>query len=200
MISRPSPACAPLPFERDTFAFAHELVWEYRFDAATGRTTTLRTNPPPTYDHRCFVMVRAARQFFYHARFDPRAPGPRAGELSPADSNIVSRSPRRVSAESDRVVIPGYDGLRSFSQAREALLKAECGGPWESYFLRSHWRMVFPVWRRHQHQTAQQLERSVPRAARPVVHLFRFPHITINHGIMLFAVNRAEWGRSISRL
>lgn len=57
-------------FERDTFAFHNELVWEYRFDPATCRPTTCRNEPPPTYAHRCFVMVRSARQFFYHARFD----------------------------------------------------------------------------------------------------------------------------------
>src|SRR5690349_6757877 len=61
-------------FDRDTFAFAHGLVWQYRFDPVTGAMTTFRTEPPPTYYHRCFVMVRSARQFFYHARFEPNQP------------------------------------------------------------------------------------------------------------------------------
>jgi hypothetical protein len=183
----------PFQFERDTFAFAHELVWEYRFDPATGKTTTVRAQPPPTYYHRCFVMVRAARQFFYHARFEPASPPPASAEAcARLVRAVVSRNPRRLSAEPDRVVIPGYDGLRALSRAWEPVLKAECGGAWESYFLRSHWRMVFPVSRRHQEKTARRLAQALQQGGIPVVHLFRFPHVTINHGILLFAVAEAN--------
>jgi hypothetical protein len=192
MISAPAQPARPFLFERDTFAFAHQLVWEYRFDAATGQTITVRANPPPAYYHRCFVMVRAVRQFFNHARFDPALPAPDAESCRRLIRTIVSRNPRRVSIESDRVVLPGYSGLRSFSQAWGTMLKAECGQPWESYVLRSHWRMVFPVWRQHQQRTVERLERSLHEGGTPVVHLFRFPRITINHGIMLFASAAAD--------
>ena len=50
-----------LDFDRDTLAFANELVWEYHFDEATGATTTRRRVPPPDYALRCFVLVRAVR-------------------------------------------------------------------------------------------------------------------------------------------
>jgi hypothetical protein len=98
----------------------------------------------------------------------------------------------RAGAESERVVVPGYDGLRSFSQSHEALLKAECGGAWQSYFVRSHWRMVFPVWGRHQQRIAEQLKRSIRARGVALVHLFRFPRITINHGIVLYGVTESE--------
>ena len=192
MFSAGAQGTRPFQFERDTFAFAHELVWQYHFRSVTGQVTTARTQPPPTYYHRCFVMVRSVRQFFYHAHFDPTLPKPEAETCCRLVRTIVSRNPRRVSAEPARVVVPGYEGLRSFSQACEPLLKAECGGPWESYFLRSHWRMVFPVWRRHQQQTARRLERSLHEGGTPAVHLFRFPHLTINHGIMLFTAAAAD--------
>ena len=52
--------------------------------------------------------------------------------------------------------------------------------------------MVFPVWRRHQQGLAEQLERSILGGSIPAVHVFRFPHITINHGILLFAVDDAD--------
>jgi hypothetical protein len=58
-------------FERDAFTFPNELVWEYYFDAASGQTRAVRRRPAPRYALRCFVLVRAARQFFYHARFEP---------------------------------------------------------------------------------------------------------------------------------
>ena len=61
-------------FERDTFAFAHQLVWKYHFDPATGAMTTYKAEPPPTYYHRCFVLVRATRLFFDYARFAPELP------------------------------------------------------------------------------------------------------------------------------
>jgi hypothetical protein len=61
-------------FECDTFTFANELIWEYRFDSATGKTTFTQRTPKPDYAHRCFVLTAAARQFLYHARFEPDKP------------------------------------------------------------------------------------------------------------------------------
>jgi len=179
-------------FARDTFAFANELVWEYRQEPGTGRTSTFRTAPPPTYAHRCFVMVRSARQFFYHARFVPELPGVDASAYRGLIRQVVSRNPRRRSEEGDEVVIPGYDCLRSFSAARESLLKEECGGAWQSYVLRSHWRMVFPISRAHQERISKQLVGSFHERVAPIVHLVRFPQLTINHGIVLFDLRQTE--------
>jgi hypothetical protein len=179
-------------FERDTFAFPHELVWQYRFDPMTGAMTTFHSNPPPTYYHRCFVMVRSTRQFFYHARFEPAAPALKPEQYRQLIRTVIARDPRRAGTESERVAIPGFDGLRSFSRAHESLLKAEMGGPWQSYILRSHWRMVFPVHRWQQKRMADKLKRSLPRRGLTLVHLFRFPRITINHGIVLYRLNESE--------
>ena len=99
---------------------------------------------------------------------------------------IVSRSARRLSAEEARVRIPGYDCLRSFSAAQAEILKAECGGAWQSYVLRSHWRMILPFPRAHQARMARQLLGSLAERVAPIVHLVRFPQLTINHGIILF--------------
>ncbi len=173
-------------FERDTFAYPHELVWKYHFDSVTGAMTVWKAEPPPTYYHRCFVMVRATRQFFYHARFE--------AELPPADEKtyrdlikqIVRRNARRQCPESERIVIPGFDGLRTFSRCHESLLKALCGAPWESYFLRSHWRMILPVPIWYREMMLNKLKASLPQRGLTLVHLFRFPKITINHGIALF--------------
>jgi len=170
------------------------LVWQYHFDAKTGAMTVSNNDPPPTYSHRCFVVIRSARQFLYHARFDPRQPKVDAASYRRLIRQVVGRNPRRPSAPPHRVVIPGYDCLRAFSNAQENLLKASCGGPWQSYFLRSHWRMVFPVWRRQQQQVANQLRRAVRQGSTPAAHLFRFPRITINHGILVYGVTESERG------
>ncbi|MBI5383337.1 MAG: hypothetical protein HZA90_01480 [Verrucomicrobia bacterium] len=181
-------------FERDSFAFANELVWEYRLDPVTGEMTTRRNDPPPTYALRCFVMARSARQFFYHARFAAEQPVADAPTYRSLIREVVSRSPRQPCAEAERIIVPGYDGLRSFSRAQETLLKMECGGAWQSYCLRSHWRMVFPISRRHQAAMAGQLVAALEQRPAPIVHLVRFPQLTINHGIVLFGVEKTATG------
>lgn len=175
-------------FERDSFAFPNELIWEYRPDPATGRMRFSRREPKPDYAHRCFVLARAARQFLYHARFEsdlPAADGPTFRRLI---REVVSRNPRTPCSADRQVVFPGYPSLRSFSAAQESLLKAEGGGAWRSYVLRSHWRMIFPISRVHQARTARRLVAAIQRGWSPVIHLVRFPQLTINHGMVLFAV------------
>jgi hypothetical protein len=173
-------------FERDTFAFANELLWEYQFNPATGKTTFRRREPKPDYALRCFVLVCAARQFLYHARFDAGQKVAGGETYRRLIRKVISRNPRTPCPEQRQIVIPGYAGLREFSRAHEKLLKAECGGAWRSYFLRSHWRMVFPITRGHQTRTAAQLVTALEQNISPIIHLVKFPSLTINHGMVLF--------------
>jgi hypothetical protein len=173
-------------FERDTFAFHHELVWKYHFDPVTGAMTTYKSDPPPTYYHRCFVLIRATRLFFDYAKFAPELPPADAGTYRHLIRCVIASDPRRPCAEDKRIVVPGFDSLRSFSQVHEKLLKENCGAAWESYFLRSHWRMIFRVYGRFQEKMAAKLKRSIQTRGLALVHLFRFPRITINHGITLY--------------
>jgi hypothetical protein len=188
----------PFAFERDTFCFRNELVWEYRFDQATGAVTTFRSQPPPTYAHRCFVLVRSIRQFFYHALFAREQPRADKVTYRQLIRQVVSRNPRTASPASAKIIIPGFSGLREFSRAYESLLKAECGGAWQSYCVRSHWRMAFPISRRHQEAMARQLMASLEKNPVVIIHLVRFPQLTINHGILLFGVTRQPDGLQFS--
>lgn len=181
-------------FGRDSFAFANELIWEYRFDAASGRTTFLRREPRPDYAHRCFVLARAARQFLYHAKFEPERPAADEETCRCLIRRVLSRDPRRPGAPGEAILFPGYTGLRQLSAVRERLLKVECGGAWRSYVLRSHWRMVFPIGRAHQARTAGRLVEAIRRGESPIVHLVRFPKLSINHGMVLFQADRAPDG------
>jgi len=170
-------------FARDTFAFANELLWEYRLDTASGKMNFRRREPKPDYAHRCFVLTRVARQFLYHARFD-------AGQKIVGD-NIYSNLIRKILSQNPRmpsespVVVPGFPGLREFSLEKEKLLKSECGGAWRSYVLRSHWRMLFPISRAHQNQTANELLAEIKNNFSPIVHLVKFPSLTINHFVLM---------------
>jgi hypothetical protein len=174
-------------FERDSFAFANELIWEYQFDPTTSKTSFRRREPKPDYAHRCFVLTRAARQFLYHARFDADQKIADDETYRRLIRKVVSRNPRTPCEPDGQIVIPGFASLHEFSRAQEKLLKAECGGAWRSYFLRSHWRMVFPISRAHQERTAARLAAAIKQNVSPIVHLVRFPSLTINHGMILFA-------------
>jgi hypothetical protein len=191
MIAAPAQSRRAFEFERDTFAWPHELVWKYHFDES-GAMHVSKSVPPPTYYHRCFVMVRATRQFFYHARFEPDLPPVDASAYQDLIRKVVSCSVRHPCAEEDRIVIPGFDGLRTFSRAHEPLLKAGCGAAWDSYFLRSHWRMIFPTPLWYRKWMLNKLKDSLPKRGLTLVHLFRFPRITINHGISLYGFTESE--------
>lgn len=176
----------PFQFDRDTFSYANELLWEYAIDPQTGQTRYRKRQPPPDYALHCFVLVRSARQFFQNARFEPDATPVDHAAYKALIRRIARTNPRRVRPADQRVRVPGYAGLREFSRANEALLKAECGGTWQSYFQRGHWRMVFPFSRRHQERTAKELAASIRRHRPPIVHVVRFPRLKINHALLLF--------------
>jgi hypothetical protein len=176
----------PFNFQTDTFSYSNQLVWEYRLDPATGKTITSKHEPAPTYAHHCFVMVRAARQFLDHARFDPTLPP--ATNYVRLVRKVLARSPRRQSRESEKVVVPGYANLREFSRDHAPLLQQKCGGAWQSYFQRGHWRMIFPFTRGHQERTARKLMEQLDQRPQ-VVHVVRFPSLAINHALLLY---RAE--------
>ncbi|MFM1768018.1 MAG: hypothetical protein RJA22_547 [Verrucomicrobiota bacterium] len=179
-------------FARDTFAFSNQLYWVYQPDPATGGVRPEKREPRPDYAHRCFPMARAAREFLYHARFAAGRPAVDEAAYRALIRQVVGRSARTPSPWNQRVVIPGYAGLREFSAAHEGLLKEACGGGGASHFQRGNWRMVFPFSRRHQAATARQLSGAVVQNHLPIVHLTDFPRLRINHAVVLFDVREQD--------
>jgi hypothetical protein len=178
-------------FAQDTFAYANDLVWEYHFDER-GKWVHQPREPKPDYTHHCFVVARAAKQFFAHARFDASQPISDENTYRRLIDRVVSRSPRRETPDERRVVIPGYANLREFSAAWTKLLQAECGGAWQSYFQRGHWRMIWPFSRCHQRKTARELLAGVKQNHPAVVHVVCFPSLRINHAVLLFDAAETE--------
>ena len=173
-------------FQRDTFAYANELKWEYHFDAQ-GKWVHERREPPPDYTLHCFAVARAARQFFQNASFDPGQPIADVETYRLLVRRITAVDPARPAPAEKKIIIPGYANLRSFSEAQEKLLKAECGAAARSYFQRGNWRMVFPFSRASQERTARLLLADLQQNRPPVVHLVRFPQLTLNHAVLAFA-------------
>jgi hypothetical protein len=176
----------PFRFSEDTFAYANELVWEYQVAPSTGRMTSHRRMPKPSYTLHCFVVSRSARQFFEHARFEPNEPKATSAVYRHLARQVMARSPRSTSPGQERIVIPGYSNLREFSAAEEDLLKATTGGAWQSYVQRGNWRMLFPFSRRREEQIAGQLVKSLEEGRPPLVHAVCFPELTLNHAVLLF--------------
>ena len=52
--------------------------------------------------------------------------------------------------------------------------------------------MILPMSRRHQERMARHLVEVFPKRIAPIVHLVRFPQLTINHGIVLFDFSEKE--------
>ncbi len=192
----PVRSAAPLGFvfERDTFAFANETVWEYQVDPATGSTRWSKRQPVPSFSLRCGNMARAARQFRLHARFVPDAPRADATTYAALVQEVVSRDARRRAPSPTPVVIPGMVGLRALSAAYPELVQAALGGSWRSYLQRGNWRMIFPFTERHQRATAARLHRAVSRGELPILHVLRYPQLTINHLVLVYAASRTAAG------
>jgi hypothetical protein len=132
------------------------------------------------------VVSRSACQFFENAVFEPRRPKVDESTYRRLVRRVVSTSLRTPLPESGKIVFPGYADLRSFSLEQETLLKAECGGAWRCYFQRGNWRVVFPFSRHQQEHVAQMLQDELQQKAVAVVHLVRFPQLSINHAVLMF--------------
>jgi hypothetical protein len=186
---QPAPGGAPFRFPADAFAFANETVWEYDADPATGRIDWRRRTPRPAFSLRCGSMARAARQFRVHARFDPSQPVADEATYARLVEGILAADARRPAAAS--VVVPGYPDLRRFSAAHEALLKAAIAGPRLSYLQRGNWRMIFPFPSGHQRRLARDLVDALARGWPPIVHLLRYPRLTVNHLVLVYAAEES---------
>ncbi len=172
-------------FYKDTFSFPNELLWEYSFDT-NGNWAAHHREPKPSYALHCVVLARSSVQFFENAEFSASEPATNAATYRRLIRRVVSTNPRSQTDESTRIRIPGYPDLRSFSQEHADLLKVECGGAWQSYVQRGNWRMIFPFTRHGQARMAQQLLSHLKPDHPVIVHVVRFPKLSINHTIVLF--------------
>ena len=188
---RPFVGTRPFAFQKDTFSYPNALVWDYYYDT-NGKWVDKRHEPKADYTHHCFVLVRSARQFFQHAKFAPALPVADDATYRRLIRQVVGIDPARVLPDEQKIIIPGYANLRDFSLAREKLLKSECGGAWQSYLQRGHWRGVFPFRRAQQAGMVERLLADLKENRPPVVHIVRFPRPLMNHALLLFDAQETE--------
>ena len=178
----------PFVFGRDSFSYRNDLVWEYVFDDAAGQTSHHTKDVKPDYTHHCFVVARSARQFFQFARFDPALPAADDVTYRKLIRRVAAHDPSHDIKEADRIIVPGFTNLFDFSVAKAKLIQEESGGAWRSYFQRGHWRILVPFSRTGQEAEARLLMWEILNHRPPVVHLVKFPQLTINHAVLLFDV------------
>ncbi len=171
---------------QDTFSYANELRWTYEINESN-EVKTRETEPPPEYSLHCFPMVRAAREFYYHARFDSGIERTNRAEYARRVGQVVGRNSRRPSTDDKKIVIPGFANLHQFSAAYPDLLQDECGGAWLSFFQRGNWRMVFPVTRGQEEKAAARFSEELRAGLLPIAHVYTFPNTKLNHAILIYA-------------
>jgi hypothetical protein len=177
--------------KRNNFAFANELKWTYTFHE-DGSFTASDVEPKPERPHRCFPIVRAAREFFYHAKFDESLPKIAEANYRELIRQILARNSRCPAEPSERIIIPGYADLFTFSSDHSDLIQREIGGSWRSFYQRGNWRMLFPITDRRERKTAHALFDEIQSGRLPIIHVYRFPDVRLNHGILVFAAQKQD--------
>ena len=175
----------PFNFKTDAFSYANQLEWDYKTSFVPPPSASKRSEDH-NYTAHCIIMSRTARQFFQFARFDASRPPVDDETYRTLIRGVVSHSPSESLPSGGRIVIPGYADLRTFSKAKEQILKEEMGTWVGTYLQVGNWRMIFPFSRKHQRETAQALLTEVQMQRPPIVHLIRFPRITINHAVLIY--------------
>lgn len=190
LLARAGVQAREFELRRDTFAFSNDTAFQYGVDERGKLHISLRAKPAD-FSHRCFVLTRAVLQFHQFARFDPHAPRLSREEYRKR-IRAVCRIPVWSRGPSQRIAIPGYADLHSFSVAYEGLLKENLGNWLPTYLRIGNWRMIMGHLRGGQAQAAQWLAESLDRGQLRAIYLARFP--SMNHVVIPYRVRREAGG------
>jgi hypothetical protein len=191
---------APRQFSlaHDTFGFSNETVWNYK----EGEVRSGNRKPKgEAYSRRCFVMARAALQFWKFARFDP--------EGSPLDDQELALRIRRVAdleawkevlPPGRRILFPGYPDLRSISTAQREIFQHNIGLGWPIYFRPGNYGIIVPPTRAHQERTCAELRQAVSHRYPLVLWVVNFPSLSINHAVLAYDVEQVNGPRVIFKI
>ena len=178
-------AASEFRFERDTFAFANQTVFEYHEGHASLRKPSATKRD--AYNRHCFVMCRTAVQFKKFARFEPRS--------NPLDDASLAARIRTVTRQAawteplpdnQRIVFPGYKDLKDMSKARRELVQLSIGHGWPSYFRISNARMMFQDGTGYQERTHGRLNAALARGELFIAFLTTYPRFSINHSVLIY--------------
>jgi hypothetical protein len=178
-------------FDRDTFAFANQTVFEYHEGHASLRRGSAAKRD--AYNRHCFVMSRTALQFKKFARFEPG--GVPLDDSALADRiRAVTRQPAWAQPlpENQRIVFPGYKDLKEMSKARRELVQLNIGHGWPSYFRISNARMIFQDGVGYQERTHARLNTALAGGQLFVAFLTTYPRFSINHAVLIYKLKSSS--------
>jgi hypothetical protein len=184
-VARASAVPSEFRFDRDTFAFANQTVFEYHEGhPSLRRPSTVRRD---AYKRHCFVLCRTAMQFKKFARFDPHSAPLDDTSLAARIGAVTHRQPwADPLPEDQRIVFPGYKDLREMSTARRELVQLSIGHGWPSYFRISNARMIFQQGASYQEGTHAHLNAALARGQVFIGFLTTYPRLSINHSVLVY--------------
>ena len=189
-----APALHARPFDlhRDVFAFSNDTAFAYGVDEA-GTLHISKRDKPAEFSHRCFVLTRGVLQFSQFTRFAPELPKVSREEYRRLILRVC-RIPVWSRGPAEKIVIPGFPDLFTFSKAYEGLLKENLGNWFPSYLRVGNWRMTMGHLRAGQAAAARWLEQSVREKKLRAIYLARFPFM--NHVVVVYRATKLPNGNT----
>jgi hypothetical protein len=182
-----APAPRPFQYDTDTFSFANETVWNYVNGSVQSDSSRSQTKKRD-YTRRCFVVTRAAVQFWKFARFDPKAAPLPHDQLADRIRDVTERSvwlPALPRAK--RIVFPGYANLREISAAEPGVFQENIGLGWPVYFRAGNMPIIAPVYRETEARLNDEIFHDLQLDYPTLVWLYNFPSLNINHVVVVIA-------------
>ena len=168
----------PFNFQTDTFAFANQTYFDYKPVSDTEIKISRRRGYLADYSRHCFQLCRAVLQFHQFAEFRPDLL--KVSELEYQKLvRRLSKIPVWSSGPREKVVVPGYPDLHSFSSEHSLMLEKNLGVWWPSFWRIGNWRIVLPVPRSGQERVANWLRSELDAGRIRAVYITRFK--PINH-------------------
>ena len=119
--------------QTDTFAFGNQTYFDYKPVSDSEIKISRRKGYVPDYSRHCFQLCRGVVQFYQFAEFRPDLP-----KISEPDYQEIilklSKIPVWSSGPREKVIIPGYKDLHSFSLEHAVTLQKNLGLWWPSYW------------------------------------------------------------------
>jgi hypothetical protein len=181
------PSGRPFCLEADRFAFANDSYWNH----VKGEAPPV--NPEPAlmrrYTNHCFVMVRAALQFWKFARFDPTGSALHPEELARRVRRVCWRSVWLPPLPYEkRIVFPGFKNLKEISANSAGLIQDNIGAVWPIYLRVGNFPVCLPVTRRAKARLNEQMLCDLQAGYPTIVWLYNFPSLNINHTVLVYGV------------
>ena len=184
-----APAPRPFNYATDSFAFANETVWNYVNGSVQDPSTS--TDRKRNYTRRCFVVTRAAVQFWKFASFNPSAPALSPTQLIGRIREVTARSVWLPALPRDqRIVFPGYTNLRALSAANAGVFQANIGLGWPVYFRTGNAPIAMPLSPGTEANLNDEIFHDLGLNYPTIVWLYRFPSLAINHVVVVLSVRR----------